>query len=122
MLDLRDLVRKFIWVKIGDGKSCSLWYDKWHSIGPLCKFIDSKTIIDVGLDVKAKVADLVNNQEWNWPIEWDVKSDNVRNIHIPKLDACKKDVTVWINKKGKEVDFSTKEVWKALSEDSPRVI
>ncbi|GKD05798.1 hypothetical protein Tco_1180772, partial [Tanacetum coccineum] len=55
LLNLRDKIRRFVNVKIGDGKDCSFWFDKWHSNGPLNKLINHRIILDVGLSLNAKI-------------------------------------------------------------------
>nr|GEZ74736.1 hypothetical protein [Tanacetum cinerariifolium] len=30
LLVLRDKIKAFVRVRIGNGKDCSIWYDKWH--------------------------------------------------------------------------------------------
>ncbi|GJZ25190.1 ribonuclease H-like domain-containing protein [Tanacetum coccineum] len=49
ILKLRDKIRDFVGSKIGNGKSCYIWFDKWHSKGPLCK--NFKDVLDVPVPV-----------------------------------------------------------------------
>ena len=122
LLDLRDLVRNFVWMKIGNGKDCNIWFDKWHASGPLCNLIDTPSIVEAGMDLKAVVADMINENGWLWPIDWVGKFDCLDNVQVPTLVNDVNDKAIWVNKKGREVNFSVKEVWKAIYEDSPKVI
>ncbi|GKG17609.1 hypothetical protein Tco_0362566, partial [Tanacetum coccineum] len=35
LMKIRDKIKPFVIFKIGDGKSISVWHDKWCDIGPL---------------------------------------------------------------------------------------
>ncbi|GKA88883.1 RNA-directed DNA polymerase, eukaryota, reverse transcriptase zinc-binding domain protein [Tanacetum coccineum] len=102
LLGLRDKIMDFVNVKLGNGKSCIIWFDKWHSRGPLSKLIDHRTIGLAGLDINAKVIDLIDNNSWSWPIDWVGEYDDVLNVPVPALNSELEDRTYWCNKKGKE--------------------
>nr|GEX36207.1 retrovirus-related Pol polyprotein from transposon TNT 1-94 [Tanacetum cinerariifolium] len=42
ILNLRPVIRKFIWHKIGDGSGTSLWYDCWCHQSPLAEFVSTR--------------------------------------------------------------------------------
>ncbi|GJZ85566.1 RNA-directed DNA polymerase, eukaryota, reverse transcriptase zinc-binding domain protein [Tanacetum coccineum] len=121
LLNLRDKIKEFVNVKLGNGKNCSLWFDKWHPGGPLSKLIDYRMIHMAGLDINAKVIDLINNNSWCWPIDWVGKYDSVLNVPVPILVDDLEDKPVWCNKKGKEKVFNVSEVWKAIKVEYPKV-
>nr|GEU89886.1 histidine kinase 3 [Tanacetum cinerariifolium] len=73
MLKIRDEIKDHVWYDIGNGRKTSVWYDKWCTDGPLSNVISRRDIYDARLDVEAKVADLINNGQWNWPDGWKVK-------------------------------------------------
>ncbi|GJV14250.1 RNA-directed DNA polymerase, eukaryota, reverse transcriptase zinc-binding domain protein [Tanacetum coccineum] len=122
LLDLRDKIKGFILVKIGNGKTCNVWFDKWHPNGPLCRLINHRVLEQAGMCFKNKVRDMIEGNEWVWPIEWDDRFEEVINVPVPVLDNDVNDKTFWMDKKGKEKLFSTKEVWKAIRIDCPKVI
>ena len=72
--------------------------------------------------MQIKIADLVNNGNWSWPSNWNVRFVEIMDIQVPKLTENGDDKNVWINKKGKEEGFSVKEVWKAMKTSYPKVI
>lgn len=122
ILELRDKIRAFVVYKLGNGRSCSMWFDKWHTNGPLCKLITHSFLSERGIDVNDKVADWIDANGWKWPLEWNTLFGEVLNVPVPVLlDDCD-DKVLWINKKNKDVLFSVKEAWKALRVDSPKVI
>ncbi|GJT00996.1 hypothetical protein Tco_0822165 [Tanacetum coccineum] len=65
LLNLREKIMEFVYVKLGNGKSYSLWFDKWHPRGPLSKLIDVRMIGLAGLSTNAKVIDMIDNNSWN---------------------------------------------------------
>ncbi|GJR00895.1 RNA-directed DNA polymerase, eukaryota, reverse transcriptase zinc-binding domain protein [Tanacetum coccineum] len=67
ILSLRDNIRRNVGYKIGNGRGCFIWYDRWHSNGPLCRVISNDMVKSSGFDLKAKVADFVGDNGWKWP-------------------------------------------------------
>ncbi|GJS48870.1 RNA-directed DNA polymerase, eukaryota, reverse transcriptase zinc-binding domain protein [Tanacetum coccineum] len=122
ILKLRDSVRKFIGYKIGNGIDCFVWYDRWHSNGPLCRLISNHIISSCGFDLNAKVADLICGNNWIWPIEWSELFSEVIDVPVPVLSSDSVDKALWFNKKNEEVQFSVKEAWKVLRIDGPEVM
>ncbi|GJU07175.1 putative RNA-directed DNA polymerase, eukaryota, reverse transcriptase zinc-binding domain protein [Tanacetum coccineum] len=122
ILKLRDSVRKFIGYKIGNGIDCFVWYDRWHSNGPLCRLISNHIISSCGFDLNAKVADLICENNWIWPIEWSELFSEVIDVPVPVLSSDSVDKALWFNKKNEEVQFSVKEAWKVLRIDGPEVM
>ncbi|GJY49155.1 hypothetical protein Tco_0439111 [Tanacetum coccineum] len=53
ILQLRPIVRKFIWHKIGNGMRASLWFDTWCEAGPLANHVSSRDIHRSGLNSKS---------------------------------------------------------------------
>ncbi|GJR70207.1 RNA-directed DNA polymerase, eukaryota, reverse transcriptase zinc-binding domain protein [Tanacetum coccineum] len=112
IFSLRNKVRNFIHFKIGNGKKCFFWFDKWNENGPLCKLVNYASIMQSSLVMKTKVADLILNEKWNWPRSWSVRFREVLEIQVPAINEEFEDKAIWINKKGKEKIFCVSEVWK----------
>ncbi|GJT62259.1 zf-CCHC domain-containing protein [Tanacetum coccineum] len=74
-----------------------------------------------GLDINAKVINLIDNGSWCWTIDWVGEYDEVLDVPVPMLNDNFEDRTVWINKKGKEKKFSVNKVWKAIRIEYPKV-
>ena len=64
ILGLRDKFRSFIAYKLGNGRSCSIWFDKWHEKGPLCRIITHSFLTENGLNVNDKVVDWLDQDGW----------------------------------------------------------
>ncbi|GJW09043.1 hypothetical protein Tco_1571466 [Tanacetum coccineum] len=121
IMKLRDKIKDFIGYKIGNGKSCFIWFDKWHSNGPLCKLIIHSLLNYYGLDAKDKIIDWIENGEWSWPNDWIGRFKDVLDVPVPVLNELE-DKVVWYNKKNKVVNFSVKEACIAFRVDMPDVL
>ncbi|KAL0373438.1 UNVERIFIED_CONTAM: hypothetical protein Sradi_3259500 [Sesamum radiatum] len=66
MLGLRQTLLNHIEFKIGNGDSLSLWYDPWHSLGPLIsRFPWGLSILQ--LPKTSKLSSVIIEGEWHWP-------------------------------------------------------
>nr|GEU37737.1 hypothetical protein [Tanacetum cinerariifolium] len=54
LLLIRPLIREFIWSCIGDGRSTSMWFDKWCVASPLSNIISSRDITRAGFNHASK--------------------------------------------------------------------
>ncbi|GJR74662.1 homeodomain-like protein [Tanacetum coccineum] len=60
LLQIRDLIRPFLWNSIGNGKNTSIWYDNWCNLSPLFGLLSNRDIIREGFHNKNNVADLIS--------------------------------------------------------------
>nr|GEV62181.1 hypothetical protein [Tanacetum cinerariifolium] len=67
MLQCRDVSRKHIVHRIGDGTQTSVWFNNWLSLGPLSLFISKRDIYEAGFSLDCKVYDIVERDVWKWP-------------------------------------------------------
>ncbi|GJX13942.1 RNA-directed DNA polymerase, eukaryota, reverse transcriptase zinc-binding domain protein [Tanacetum coccineum] len=92
-----------MWINIhklkGNGKTCSVWFDKWHPNGPLSKLLGRRMIYLAGLDINDKVFDMIKGNEWCWPIDWVGEFNSVIDALVAILSHDSNDKTVWCNKK-----------------------
>ncbi|GJT92142.1 RNA-directed DNA polymerase, eukaryota, reverse transcriptase zinc-binding domain protein, partial [Tanacetum coccineum] len=95
ILSLRDSIRRNVGYKIGNGEGCFVWYDRWHSNGPLCRLISNNIITHNGFDLNAKVADLIDINGWKWPNGWNELFSEVVNVQVPNLIHDCNDKGVW---------------------------
>ncbi|GKE05253.1 hypothetical protein Tco_1397271 [Tanacetum coccineum] len=56
-LQLRLLIRDHVIYHLGDGATCSLWFDRWSPCGPLADIISSRDIHRAGFNLSSKVWD-----------------------------------------------------------------
>ncbi|GJV43271.1 putative RNA-directed DNA polymerase [Tanacetum coccineum] len=59
ILQLRPSIREFIWRKIGNGSSTSIWFDKWCLEGPLASRVSPRDIHRAGLTLYSHVGDVI---------------------------------------------------------------
>ncbi|GKF43855.1 hypothetical protein Tco_0130407, partial [Tanacetum coccineum] len=113
MIELRDKMKPFVYVKIGDGKSTSVWYDLWNGNEALSSVISKRDIYDARFSNNAVVADMIKDGEWIWPKEWWIKFPILKNIKVPSL-SNKSDTTVWVKMNKQTTKFSIGTVWDCM--------
>ncbi|GJW42637.1 hypothetical protein Tco_0071436 [Tanacetum coccineum] len=57
VLKLRPLIREFIWKKLGNGLTTSVWFDRWCIQSPLADLISSRDIFREGFNKETKGGD-----------------------------------------------------------------
>ncbi|GJS68607.1 hypothetical protein Tco_0683172 [Tanacetum coccineum] len=114
LLQIRELIKPFIWVKIGNGKDTSLWHDLWDTQSPLSRYLSPRDITREGYHLKNAVADLVSNNAWSWPNAWLLKAPNIGQIQAPNLIETKRDQIRWRDSNGLFHDFSVARAWDAV--------
>ncbi|GKB02067.1 RNA-directed DNA polymerase, eukaryota, reverse transcriptase zinc-binding domain protein [Tanacetum coccineum] len=119
MLFIRDKIRNHVWYDIGDGRKASLWYDRWCNEGPLNTVISRREIYYARLDDNAKVADMINNNQWVWPDGWTEKYTILSNLDGDVNLSSKEDKVLWVTNAGKKVVFITKQAWEDLRVNWP---
>ncbi|GJZ42324.1 putative reverse transcriptase domain-containing protein [Tanacetum coccineum] len=71
ILQLRSSIRDFIWRKIGNGSSTSIWFDKWCHEGPLASRVSPRDIHRAGLTLYSHVGDIIRDGDWDRVSIWD---------------------------------------------------
>nr|GEW81642.1 hypothetical protein [Tanacetum cinerariifolium] len=122
VLSLKDNIRKFVRTKVRNGRNCNIWFDSWHDRGPLNRVISQSIIIAVNLSLSARVRDLVSENGWIWPNDWVSEYGEVLDIPVPTFNDDIAERTIWVNKNGKEKNFSVNKVWKGIRRNSLKVI
>ncbi|GJX50654.1 hypothetical protein Tco_0277499 [Tanacetum coccineum] len=103
-------VQPNVWGWMSDSQSAYSSYhleSKWKaeeekilaSWGPLSKPINHRMIFMAGLNINAKVTDLIEDNSWCWPIDWVGEYDFVLNVPVPTLSKDLEDKAVWFDKK-----------------------
>ncbi|GKE22989.1 hypothetical protein Tco_1434501 [Tanacetum coccineum] len=91
LLQLRDLVRHFFWVQLGNGNNTSVWFDMWWTYCPLVRLLSPRDITNEGFNLQNTVADMESNGGWIWPQSWLLKSSDLGLIPAPNLDTARHD-------------------------------
>ncbi|GJS53892.1 putative RNA-directed DNA polymerase [Tanacetum coccineum] len=88
LLQLRDIVRPFFWVKLDISRE--------------------------GFSISTSVAELVTNGSWSWPQSWLLKAPDLGLIPDPVLDLSRADVRQWRDNNGSFSVFSVAKAWETL--------
>ncbi|GJR17132.1 RNA-directed DNA polymerase, eukaryota, reverse transcriptase zinc-binding domain protein [Tanacetum coccineum] len=59
LIRIRDKIKPYVRFRIGDGKSISIWHDKWCDQGLLDKIINNRDIYDVRMSNETCLADAI---------------------------------------------------------------
>ena len=113
-MQLRGEVRAFIHHTIGDGRRTWLWFDSWLPSGPILPNFNERVIYDSALPRWAKVASIISNGQWAWPVanspDLLTLKQAIPDSMVPNMSRC--DEVIWSpSGTGK---FSTKSAWLAL--------
>ncbi|GJU00959.1 hypothetical protein Tco_1111297 [Tanacetum coccineum] len=99
LLKLRDWVGTHMRYRIRDGKSISVWHDKWNSETSLSSIISKKEIFYDGFNDFDKISDIMGCNRWKWPPEWIIKYPWLKDINVSNLSNSS-DRAVWVDNKG----------------------
>ncbi|XP_010524744.1 PREDICTED: uncharacterized protein LOC104802714 [Tarenaya hassleriana] len=103
LLKLRDLARKFIRVKLGDGRKASFWFDSWTDLGPLITFVGDMGPRLLQTSRQACVHDATTNRSWRLP---PARSERVLELQMrmstidPPAEDEGEDEYLWRQKSG----------------------
>ncbi|GKE31842.1 hypothetical protein Tco_1451164 [Tanacetum coccineum] len=111
LMNIRDSVKDKMIQVWGNGKGTSMWYDKWHSQGPLCEVISKRARYEAGILENFNVSDMIEDENYKWPINWNKKFPSISNMHVPILQDNVHDKIVWINKNRQHKQYITNMVW-----------
>ncbi|GJX36126.1 hypothetical protein Tco_0247683 [Tanacetum coccineum] len=113
ILQVHNIVRPFIWFRVGDGSKASFWFDNWCLLGPLADIISNRDIYGVGYNRSAKVKDIIVNDSWSWADVWMSEYSNLGTIGVPHLSDAS-DKLVWKDLSNVDVGFSVATVWECI--------
>ncbi|GJV23121.1 hypothetical protein Tco_1375816 [Tanacetum coccineum] len=85
ILQLRPFIREYVWYNIRDGTETSVWFDSWCQQSPLASHISTRDIFRSGLDLSAKVHDVIANGTWKWPTYLATKYSFLDAIVVPQI-------------------------------------
>ncbi|GJT35991.1 RNA-directed DNA polymerase, eukaryota, reverse transcriptase zinc-binding domain protein [Tanacetum coccineum] len=121
ILRIKEEVKKFLVMKVGNEEKTSVIYDNWYNVGILQSFLTNRDIYNARVSPEIVVKDLIDNESCNWPEEWIEKWPILSQYQKINLDESKNDVLVWRNKKGNEGKFTVKQAYEDLRSNSDEV-
>ncbi|GKF17371.1 hypothetical protein Tco_0062289 [Tanacetum coccineum] len=60
-------MKEHLWYEIRDGKSISVWYNKWHSVEPLSQVLSKRDVYDARMADDCTMAEAMEQVVWKWP-------------------------------------------------------
>ncbi|GJT41695.1 reverse transcriptase zinc-binding domain-containing protein [Tanacetum coccineum] len=112
ILQLRPIIREFVWCNVGNGLSTSLWFDKWCVAGPLYNHVSSRDVFRSGLTLSSHVNDIVRDGVWDWPRELLDKYPILDGCYTHLSNEC--DRLEWRLHDGTVKHFSVSQVWSSI--------
>ncbi|KAL0299917.1 UNVERIFIED_CONTAM: hypothetical protein Scaly_3064900, partial [Sesamum calycinum] len=110
ILKLRNLVRKGVEFKVGDGNSIKLWLDPWLIDGPLATQYPRGPRI-TGLPINSWLNMVIDRDTWKWPAEFHTDIAEIISI-LPTIHSGRQNNIVWKNSSGK---FSSADAYKLFT-------
>ncbi|KAJ9536687.1 hypothetical protein OSB04_un000160 [Centaurea solstitialis] len=114
MMDLRDVIRPFIKVIIGDGRSTHAWEDSWLDCGPLISIITYRRVHGQGFNANTTVREFIHGSGGEWPNDWLSRYPNLLSYTLPNLDDETTDMVQWHSRQHGLVSFSVKEDYLSM--------
>ncbi|GJT42707.1 reverse transcriptase domain, reverse transcriptase zinc-binding domain protein [Tanacetum coccineum] len=112
-LKIRNLVKPFIWSRIGNGQRTSAWYDNWSPLCQLSNVISNRDIYSAGFKLDMRVSDIIKDGMWAWPTDWLIKYPMISNMNAPVLTGSD-DYIVLRNHSNMDVRFSIATIWDCI--------
>ena len=96
LLQLRDRIRPFIKHRVYNGTGTFLWHDSWNPVGPLLPYYGDRIIYDSAIHNNARVAEVIDDGRWNWPIANSGDLIAIKNSYANyRLDDSREDIISW---------------------------
>ncbi|GJS22720.1 hypothetical protein Tco_0451352 [Tanacetum coccineum] len=114
-LQLRPLIRKFIWYKVGDGSRVSLWYDQWCRLSPLVHCTTGYS------NYFFKGWEIFHEGVLVWPQDLIARYPIINLVDGP-LSLGSHDQLEWRDSMGKVKPFSVNVVWLAIRPRDAKVV
>ncbi|GJR83550.1 hypothetical protein Tco_0154335 [Tanacetum coccineum] len=114
ILQLRPIIREFIWHKVGNGSNVSAWFDKWVVGCPLADTVSVRDMYRAGFDLKTKLSEVIIDNVWRWPTDWSLKYPNIISLPVPMLQPNDRDCLEWRDDTGMVKPFSVAVVWECI--------
>ncbi|XP_010525714.1 PREDICTED: uncharacterized protein LOC104803479 [Tarenaya hassleriana] len=83
LLQMKDLVKKFLKCKIGDGSIALFWYDNWSGLGDLLCYIGEEGPRLLRIPLNGRVCDAISNGSWLLP---GARSQRIQDLYVKLLD------------------------------------
>nr|GEY06987.1 hypothetical protein [Tanacetum cinerariifolium] len=100
LLQIRSIIRPFIWHKINNGKSTSVCFNRWDDVCPLKDMFFNRDIARLGFSLDDSVNNFISDGVWRWPLDWLSRFSIMAQVQVPY------DVILWHDRDGVLRPFS----------------
>ncbi|KAJ9561537.1 hypothetical protein OSB04_006697 [Centaurea solstitialis] len=95
VMALREEVRRFFKVRIGNGECTNAWEDIWVLPVHIASIVSYRTIHSSGFHVNDTVSDFVSSLNGHWPTDWTSRFPCFHSVSVPSLIPNKHDLIYW---------------------------
>ncbi|KAJ9564993.1 hypothetical protein OSB04_000959 [Centaurea solstitialis] len=111
-LDLRPLVRRFFFHRIGNGEHVNAWMDTWLDCGSLSEVIPFRRFSNMGFTTMTSAREVILACGPMWPTTWSQISPNLHHCAVPMLSNTVPDVIYWKSINGALKPFSVGDAYR----------
>lgn len=113
LLQIREVIRPFIWFRVGNGNITNVWFDNWCPSSPLITHLSPRSIMRAGFSLHDKLVDVIHDGVWKWPSDWIHRFPVLNSVSCPSLSSVA-DSIVWSDHVGVKRDFMVTTVWDTI--------
>ncbi|KAJ9555234.1 hypothetical protein OSB04_009848 [Centaurea solstitialis] len=121
LLDLRPLVRRFFFHRIGNGHTTNAWVDTWLECGSLSDIIPYRRFSRMGFTTTTTARELILTCDSAWPADWYQIFPNLHLYDIPTILDANRDEVCWKRLDGTLTSFSVGVAYSDLNGHSHTV-
>ncbi|GJX28468.1 RNA-directed DNA polymerase, eukaryota, reverse transcriptase zinc-binding domain protein [Tanacetum coccineum] len=121
ILKMRQLVRKHIFKRIGEGSTTSMWFDYWNDVGILSDMVTYRDLYDARLQANMTVQDFIKDRNGQWPKEWSTKFHMISQIGNVIVQHNRVDQVKQRSQSGTLSNFSVKQAYYDIRNNEEQV-
>lgn len=87
-MKLREIAKKFLRFKVGDGTSIYLWLDWWHPDNILYDKYGYRVIYDSRSSMDAKLSSVLNGRNWEWQPARSEEIEDIQSKYWSLMRLC----------------------------------
>ncbi|XP_010552086.1 PREDICTED: uncharacterized protein LOC104822537 [Tarenaya hassleriana] len=125
LIRMKDLAKRFIRCRIGNGGTALFWHDNWTALGPLLDYIGRDGPRLLRIPINSTVSAATAGGHWSLP---GARSSRIQELHVQLLiqdvpePTRGEDRFEWkIAENVYKDEFSTTSTWRLLRQASPKV-
>ncbi|XP_059433958.1 uncharacterized protein LOC132167079 [Corylus avellana] len=118
ILKLREIAKRILKFKVGNGENIFLWQDSWHPSGILIEVFGHRAVYDAHSSLEAKLSSVILNGDWFWrPARSEALVEIQTRLHEIKFGPY--DKPVWTVSRGGS--YVSSETWDFFREKKVEV-